>query len=69
MENYMFQLSLTVLIPVSGFDLNVLQNSKGNGIHNSQARIVSLTGGSLNIASTPGTGTTVTIEIPQKRTF
>lgn len=52
-----------------GFDLNVLHNSKGNGIHNSQARIVSLTGGSLNIASTPGTGTTVTIEIPQKRTF
>lgn len=33
-----------------GFDLNVLHNSKGNGIHNSHARIVSLTGGSLNIA-------------------
>ena len=51
-----------------GFDTEILSTTSGNGIRNSQARIESLTGGTLDIASTPGVGTTVTIRIPIRRT-
>ena len=50
-----------------GFDVQELQNMKGNGIRNSRTRIELLTGGSLEIASKPDCGTKVTVKIPEQR--
>lgn len=50
-----------------GFDVQELQNMKGNGIRNSRTRIELLTGGSLEIVSEPDCGTKVTVKIPEKR--
>lgn len=57
-------ISFTIEDDGIGFDFQeALDSRRGNGLHNIVSR-VSLIGGKLHFDSTPGSGTTVTIQIP-----
>ena len=51
-----------------GFDVDSLPNDgeKHLGVHNVQSRLEAMMGGSLNIISTPGIGTTAIIRVPKE---
>lgn len=56
-------LSLTVEDDGPGFSLEILENKKGIGFINIKNRVIYLNG-TLDIASSPGKGTSINIELP-----
>ncbi len=52
-----------------GFTPGMLAKTESVGIKNVRYRLENMTGGTLNIESEPGRGTTVTIQILQKRVY
>ena len=50
----------------AGFDTALLEKSESVGIRNVRYRISHMTGGTMEIKSTPGKGTAVTIRIPEE---
>ena len=48
-----------------GFDINDVEQSEGVGIANTRARLSAMCGGTLDLASKPGEGTTAIMHIPK----
>ena len=57
------QLSITVEDDGKGFDVNIIRQKDGIGLHSMQQRIA-LLGGRMDIDSAIGKGTSVNIELP-----
>jgi signal transduction histidine kinase len=56
-------LSIAIEDDGKGFDVSILKNKDGIGLHSMQKRI-ELLGGKMDIDSAPGRGTSVNIELP-----
>lgn len=59
-------IEITVKDNGAGFDTAMLQKTDSVGIKNVRYRLETMTNGSIDIQSEPGSGTTVTIKIPQE---
>lgn len=57
---------ITIADNGAGFDPRMLQKTDSIGIKNVRYRLRTMTGGSIDIESEPGRGTTVTLRIPQQ---
>lgn len=57
---------ITIADNGAGFDPQMLQKTDSIGIKNVRYRLKTMTGGSMDIESEPGRGTTVTLRIPQQ---
>ena len=58
-------IEITIADDGVGFDAGMLENSESTGIRNVRYRIEHMTGGRMEIVSQPGSGTFVTIRIPE----